>query len=133
MERPLIQIYDAATGEQITREMNDAEYADWLAQQPTEAEKNEALKQAIIDATQARLDKAATDHGYDSILSLCTYATSAVPRFQTEGQYGVQLRDETWAALVTIYADVEAGTRPIPTWEQVEAELPTIEWPSAPQ
>ena len=130
MTRPLIQIHDAETGEDTIREMNDAEYADWLAQQPTEAEKNAALKQAIIDATQARLDKAAKDHGYDSILSLCTYAASAVPRFATEGQYGVQLRDATWAKLVMIYADVEVGTRPIPTWEQVEAELPAIEWPT---
>lgn len=130
MTRPIIQFVDAETGEDITREMNDAEYADWLAQQPNEAEQNEALKKSIINATQARLDKAAQDHGYDSILSLCTYATSQVPRFAAEGQYGVTLRDETWATLVQIYADVEAGTRPIPTWEQVEAELPALVWPA---
>jgi hypothetical protein len=31
MTRPLIQIHDAATGEDITRELNDAEYAEWQA------------------------------------------------------------------------------------------------------
>ena len=25
--------------------------------------------------------------------------------------------------------EVETGTRPIPTWEELKAELPTIEWP----
>lgn len=29
MTRPLIQIHDASTGEDVIREMNDAEFAEW--------------------------------------------------------------------------------------------------------
>jgi hypothetical protein len=31
MTRPLIQIHDAATGKDTTRELNDAEHAEWQA------------------------------------------------------------------------------------------------------
>jgi hypothetical protein len=88
------------------------------------------LVQSIVDATQARLDAFARTRNYDGILSLCTYATSAVLKFRTEGQYGVDARDNTWATLYQMLAEVEAGTRPIPTgFADVEGELPVLEWP----
>ena len=34
MNRPTIQIHNAATGENIIREMNDDEYAEWLSEAP---------------------------------------------------------------------------------------------------
>ena len=66
---------------------------------------------------------------YDGILSACTYATSAVPKFASEGQYAVQARDATWATCYAIMADVQQGQRPMPTIEQVLTELPELEWP----
>jgi hypothetical protein len=88
------------------------------------------LQQEIVDATQQRLDDFAATRNYDGILSLCTYATSTVPKFQTEGQYGVEARDATWAKLYEMLAEVQAGTRPMPTgYADVEPELPVLEWP----
>lgn len=90
----------------------------------------QALQQSIVDATQQRLDDFARTRNYDGILSACTYATSAVPRFAAEGQYAVQARDATWAALYQFMADVQAGTRPVPTgFEDVEPLLPPLAWP----
>lgn len=89
------------------------------------------LRDQIIFSTQARLDTFSQTRNYDGILSACTYATSAVPKFQAEGQYCVQARDSTWAALYSILAEVEAGTRPIPAgFADVEADLPALAWPS---
>ena len=80
-------------------------------------------------AVQQRLDDFARTRGYDGILSAATYATSAVPKFAAEGQYSVQIRDATWAKCYEILAEVEAGTRPVPTLDELTAELPVMTWP----
>lgn len=81
-------------------------------------------------AIQERLDGFARTRNYDSILSACTYATSAVAKFKTEGQACVNLRDATWAAAYDILAKVQAGKRTMPaTLADIEADLPALEWP----
>jgi hypothetical protein len=98
--------------------------AEELAQQQAE------LQQNIVAQTQQRLDSFANTRNYDGILSLCTYATSTVTKFQAEGQYGVEARDATWAKLYEIMAEVQVGTRPMPTgFADIEADLPTLAWP----
>lgn len=90
----------------------------------------QALQQSIVDATQRRLDEFARTRNYDGILSACTYATSTIPKFTAEGQYAVQARDATWAALYQFLADVQADKQPVPTgFEDVEPLLPELEWP----
>lgn len=80
---------------------------------------------------QQRLDEFARQRNYDSILSACTYATSTVPKFKTEGQACVNLRDATWAAAYQILADVQAGQRAMPTSiADIEADLPAAVWPA---
>jgi hypothetical protein len=79
---------------------------------------------------QERLDAFARTRGYDGILSACTYATSTNPKFAAEGQYCVQARDATWAKCYEILNAVQFGDRQVPTWEELEAELPHLEWPA---
>ena len=99
-------------------------------QETNQAAAAQALQQSIVDTTQQRLDAFARTRNYDGILSACTYATSAVPKFQAEGQYAVQARDATWAVLYAFMADVQVGTRPVPSgFEDVEPLLPALEWP----
>lgn len=78
---------------------------------------------------QARLDAFARTRGYDGILSAATYATSTVPKFKAEGQYAVEARDATWTKCYEILNAVQAGQRPVPTLEELLAELPVLEWP----
>ena len=86
---------------------------------------------AFTAAIQQRLDDFARTRNYDSILSACTYATSTVAKFKTEGQACVNLRDATWAAAYQILADVQAGDRPMPTSiADIEADLPAAVWPA---
>ncbi len=90
----------------------------------------EALQAEIVSATQARLDAFARTRNYDGILSACTYATSPSPTFRAEGQYCVEMRDATWAALYALMANVMAGRRSPPTgFADVEADLPVLAWP----
>lgn len=94
---------------------------------PTEAE-TVAIYTAKV---QARLDDFAKTRNYDSMLSACTYATSTVPRFAQEAAYCVDMRDATWSTCYGIVAAVKAGNRPMPTWAQIESELPALSWPIA--
>lgn len=90
-----------------------------------------ARQNEITAAVQGRLDSFAATRNYAGILSLCTYATSTNVKFAAEGQYGVELRDATWAACYQILAEVEAGTRPLPSgYEEIAPELPTPQWPA---
>lgn len=89
------------------------------------------LQAEIVAATQQRLDDFARTRNYDGILSACTYATSLVPKFATEGQYAVQARDATWATLYALLAEVQSGTRPAPaSFDDVAPLLPELEWPA---
>lgn len=90
----------------------------------------EQLMQEIVTATQQRLDDFAKTRNYDGILSACTYATSTVSKFQAEGQYCVNARDATWAALYQLFDDVTNGIKPMPaSFADVEPLLPPLEWP----
>lgn len=90
----------------------------------------QAIQSEIIKAVQLRLDTFAQSRNYDSILSASTYATSAILKFQTEGQAAVNARDSTWATLYTILGEVQGGLRPMPVgYADIEAELPQLSWP----
>jgi len=81
-------------------------------------------------AVQQRLDDFAKTRNYTNIMSAATYATSTVPKFKAEGQYAVEARDATWAKCYEILAAAEGGTRPMPTMEELIAELPVLTWPN---
>lgn len=145
---PLVGVEDSPRPDfnPVTHRVEDAEPQQvngvWIRQwavvalPPEQVEANqqaarERLMASVVVATQARLDGFARTRNYDGILSLCTYATSSVPKFAAEGQRGVDLRDMTWARLYEIMAEVEAGARPMPTgFAEVEPLLPTLEWPA---
>ena len=97
---------------------------EWQAARPPEE-----IQAEFTGAIQARLDAFAQTRGYDGILSAATYATSTIPQFAAEGQYAVEARDTTWAKGYEILNAVLAGQRPMPTLEEVFAELPVLEWP----
>lgn len=93
---------------------------------PTQAE----IIAFLTAAVQKHLDTTAKTRNYDGILSLCSYATSANPRFGPEGLAGVAWRDAVWASCYTILAEVQGGQRTVPTADQLLAELPAMVWPA---
>ena len=90
-----------------------------------------ALQASIVVAVEQRLNDFAKTRGYDDIKSASDYAAqTAVPKFQQEGQYALNQRAATWAKLYEMLAEVQAGTRPMPTgYADIEPELPALEWP----
>jgi hypothetical protein len=94
--------------------------------------KQQTIINQIVDAVQKRLDDFAASRNYNGILSACTYATSPTPKFAAEGQYCVRQRDATWAKCYQMLAEVQAGTRPMPSgYADIASELPVLEWPNA--
>lgn len=91
---------------------------------------SEQIISLYTGSVQQRLDTFARTHNYDGILSAATYATSQVPKFKAEGQYAVEARDATWAKCYEVLAAVEAGSRPMPTLDELLAELPVLTWPN---
>lgn len=92
----------------------------------------ERLKAAVLAAAQDALDTFAQTRNYSGIMSACTYVSSAIPAFASEGAYCMQLRDETWAKLYEMLAEVQAGTRPVPAgYADIAGELPisSAAWP----
>jgi hypothetical protein len=89
----------------------------------------EELTKKFTDAVQAHLDAFARTRNYDGIMSAATYATSTVPKFKAEGRYAVEARDTTWAKGYEILDEVLSGQRPMPTIDEVIAELPPLAWP----
>lgn len=90
-----------------------------------------ALQAEIVRRVQDRLDAFARTRNYDNILSACTYATSSITKFRLEGQYCVDIRDQTWATLYQILDDVQNGIRTMPTdYQEVEPLLPVLVWPT---
>lgn len=88
------------------------------------------LLSRLTAAIQTHLDTTAKAAGYDNIYTAVSYADEpAVPKFQTEGSAFRAWRSLVWAAANTIRAEVEAGTRPVPTIAQLIAELPLLSLP----
>lgn len=83
-----------------------------------------------IAAAQNLLDTGAQSLGYDSMLSLASYANSTNATFKAQAAAGVAWRDAVWAEGYSILAQIKAGTIGNPTLTAFLALLPTVTWPA---
>lgn len=93
---------------------------------------NEAYKD-FDKRVELRLDEFAATRLYSSINSACSYAISTDPQFKMEGEYCVRARDATYRKchdlLDTYLPAILTGERDIPTWQEIEVQLPPLVWP----
>ena len=100
--------------------------------EPTIEEKIDSAYKHLDSMVEYRLDSFAQEKKYANIVSACSYATSSNKTFAAEAAYCVKMRDETYAKCYELINDilpkVSAGLRPIPEWEEIEAQLPVLSW-----
>ncbi|MDF0377707.1 hypothetical protein [Methylophilus sp. YYY-1] len=104
--------------------------ADALSEKPVTSPTQEQLITQFTADIQDRLNSFARTRNYDNCLSCCTYAGSVVEKFATEAAYMISRRDAHWQLAYEILADVNAGSRPIPSKEDLFNELGPLEWPN---
>lgn len=64
---------------------------------------------------------------YNDLMHAISYENSTNPTWQAEAQYVIQSRDQMFE---TLYSIMDAATPDaVPTWEDVQAQLPTLAWP----
>lgn len=92
---------------------------------PTEEE----IQKQLTDGVQAYMDSKVQERNYDNVHTCVgTYLYSPVEKFRLEAEAVRDWVSYVWAKCYAILAEVKAGTRPVPTLEEVIAELPVLEW-----
>jgi muconolactone delta-isomerase len=87
-----------------------------------------AAKVAIV---QAFMDAKARALNYDDMASAVSYAEEpAVPKFQAEGQALRAWRSLVWQTCYSIFDEVKAGARSVPSDEELLAALPALSLPT---
>jgi hypothetical protein len=89
-----------------------------------------ATKQQLTGVVQKYMDDEAKSRDYDSVLSLCSYATSLDPAFSAAGQAGVDWRDAVWKMAKSLLQQVQDGVAVVPTEDELIAMLPSMVWPT---
>ena len=102
---------------------------EWAELHPPQPPTFEEMQEAFKAAIQETLDVFAKTREYTNISNACTYVASTDEQFALEGQYAVKARDLTWRTAHNILNDVASGARPMPTIDEVIAELPILNWP----
>ncbi|MHB1125246.1 MAG: hypothetical protein ACYC0T_21360 [Ramlibacter sp.] len=108
------------------------ELADWGGPLPQPQSDPLRVQAATVEAIQRLLDSTAQAHGYDHIVSVISYAGSSIPKWSAEGTRAKAWRDECWFKAYEIQEAVKAGTMPLPTVEEVLAQMPAANWPPEP-
>lgn len=104
----------------------------------------QALRSQIVASTQARLESFAATRNYSSLEAISKYKDISdaeidslpaadrplVAQFRAESRYLALATAQTWAVLYRGLAEVQSGTRPMPSgYAEIESELPVLEWP----
>lgn len=89
----------------------------------------EEIKQRLTDGVENYMNSVVQERNYDNITTcIGRYYNSPVEKFRLEAQAVNDWVSAVWVKCYAILDEVEAGTRPIPTLEEVIAELPKLEW-----
>lgn len=92
---------------------------------PTEEE----IRRLLTDGVENWMNSIVQERNYDNITTcIGRYFNSPVEKFRLEAQAVNDWVSAVWVKCYAILDEVKAGTRPIPTLEEVISELPQLDW-----
>jgi hypothetical protein len=105
------------------------DYIKWVAKGntplPEDTPTVSEIQLTLVNAVQNHLDQKAQSLGYDDIKTAVTYADEpAVAKFQQEGKALRAWRSRCWGYCYSALDSVMAGSRSIPTVDELILELP---------
>lgn len=114
----------------VKGKLSAMDYAEITGSSIMEAELTEAnIQRVLTNAVQAYMDSKAQERGYDDILKAISYRGDTVnSQFAEEAEICFAWRSAVWTKCYAILADVKALIRPIPTIDELIAELPPLVW-----
>ena len=68
------------------------------------------------------LNSFASEKGYDSIISACSYNTSTIPTFKAEALKSIAVRDAAWVAVLEAMKDTQR------TPAEILDSIPALTW-----
>jgi len=89
----------------------------------------EEMRTRFTAAIDQYMNDFAKTREYDSMASAASYCDDEDPQFQMEGKYCKDMRSKIYRLSANIRDAVKAGKRPMPTPDEVVAELPVLVWP----
>jgi len=128
--------YDENTQQVVTASEPTLVNGVWTLTKSVEslsAEDQQAKVKAKMDtysaAVQNLLDNTAREKGYDSLISMVSYANSTKAKWAAEATAAIEWRDSCWnEALVQMGKYVASGVEP--TLEEFIAAMPEPNWPA---
>lgn len=123
----MIDETETAVIQRVPVMIDDGAAFEWREIIPTPAEIASQIQTELTNAVQAHMDNTAKLKGYDGILSAASYAALPVGEpFQAEGVAYALWRSAVWVKCYEILAQVQTGTRGVPTVDELLAELPEV-------
>jgi hypothetical protein len=110
----------SSVGPAVVNDINDLIVLDSLPEEVRLAK----LRQKCSQYSQSRLDKFASNLGYDNITTLRSAKLSSVPRFHAEGIAGQAAWDAEWGAAQEFIVAVQLGSITA-TFDNYKTSLPT--------
>ena len=94
---------------------------------PADPEPSDVEIQAeLTKFIQGHLDRKAKELLYDSCLSVCSYVDTGIAKFDDESRAFRKWRSAVWSKGYEILDAVKSGERPIPSKDELLAELPDL-------
>lgn len=85
------------------------------------------IQKKLVDAVQEYMDRKAQELNYDNCLSVCSYFNSGVEKFDKEGAAFRTWRSAVWQKCYQVLDECLAGTRSVPTSQELIEELPLLD------